>query len=117
MERTCVVDGDCMVLRLTEDLDHHLTEKIRDSIDRMIVERRIRNIVIDFTGTGFMDSSGIGFIMGRYKRIAPWSGTIYVVGLGPALERIFKISGLFSITVRESSVEKAIRKAKGGQPA
>ena len=51
--------------------------------------------------------------MGRYKRIAPYKGRIYVTNLGRGLERIFKIAGLYTITVEKDSVEAALYEAGG----
>lgn len=114
MKQPYVVDDDCLIVRLSEELDHHLTEKIRDTIDEIIVSKRIRYIIIDFKEQSFMDSSGIGFIMGRYKKIAVYQGKIFVVNLGRNLERIFRISGLYTITTPKDSVEKALCDIRGG---
>lgn len=113
MTEPYTVKGDCLIIRFEDELDHHLTEQIRDTIDSIIDRKRIRNIIMDFENQGFMDSSGIGFIMGRYKRIAPYRGRIYVTNLGRGLERIFKIAGLYTITVPKESVESALCEAGG----
>lgn len=113
MSEPYTVKGDCLIIHFENELDHHLTEQIRDTIDSIIDRKRIRNIIMDFENQGFMDSSGIGFIMGRYKRIAPGRGRIYVTNLGRGLERIFKIAGLYTITVPKDSVEAALYEAGG----
>ena len=115
MEKPYTVDDDCLIIHLDEELDHHLTELIRGTIDNIIEGKRIRYIIMDFENRGFMDSSGIGFIMGRYKKIAPYKGSIYVVNMGRGLERIFKIAGLFTITVPKDSVEAALCEVRGGR--
>ena len=115
MNQSYSVDDDCLIIRLQEELDHHFTEQIRDNIDDIIINKRIRYIIIDFKEQSFMDSSGIGFIMGRYKKIAPYHGRIFVVNLGRNLERIFRISGLYTITSVKNSVEKALCEVRGGK--
>ena len=113
MEEPYTVKGDCLIIHFKEELDHHLTEQLRGVIDSIIEKRGIRYIVMDFENQSFMDSSGIGFIMGRYKRIAPYKARIYVTNLGRGLERIFKIAGLYTITVEKDSVEAALYEAGG----
>lgn len=49
------------------ELDHHLADEMRDVIDTIIEERGVRHLIFDFSKISFMDSSGIGLIMGRYK--------------------------------------------------
>ena len=60
-----------LVIGLNTDLDHHLADEIREVIDEVVEERGIRSIIFDFSKVTFMDSSGIGLIMGRYKKNAP----------------------------------------------
>lgn len=58
-----------LVIGLNTDLDHHLADEIREVIDEVVEERGIRSIIFDFSKVTFMDSSGIGLIMGRYKKM------------------------------------------------
>ena len=109
------VEGDCLIIHFEEELDHHVTEQLRDVIDGIIERQGIRYLILDFENQSFMDSSGIGFIMGRYKKIAPYKGRIYVTNLGRGLERIFKIAGLYTITVEKDSVEAALYEAGGNR--
>ncbi len=113
MAEPYTVKGECLIIHFEEELDHHLTEKLRDAIDGVIESRGIRYLILDFENQSFMDSSGIGFIMGRYKRLAPYRGKIYVTNLGRGLERIFKIAGLYTITVEKDSVDAALCEAGG----
>lgn len=117
MEQYYSISDDCLILTLTEELDQHFTERIRDEIDKIIINNRIRYLIFDFKNQNFMDSSGIGFIMGRYKRIALYDGRIYVVNLGRSLERIFSISGLYKITTVQDSIDKALLEIKGRKEA
>lgn len=113
MDDPYVVKGNCLIIHLDKELDHHLTEQLRSPVDEIIDRRGIRYVIMDFENKSFMDSSGIGFIMGRYKKIAPCKGKIYVANLGRGLERIFKIAGLYTITVEKDSVEAALYEAGG----
>ena len=58
--------GQTLVIHLPKELDHHNAEEIKREADRLLGTRNIRSIIFDFEKTSFMDSSGIGMIMGRY---------------------------------------------------
>lgn len=90
-------EGKNLIISLQGDLDHHMSLMIRETIDDKIKANGIENIVFDFQNTTFMDSSGIGLIMGRYKLISKNGGKIQVVNTNSAINRIFEISGLYKI--------------------
>lgn len=97
MKNVMMLEGDRMIIRVGEDLDHHITKELRENIDAMIEKGIVKNLAFDFSTTGFMDSAGIGLIMGRYKKIEPLGGSISIVGTNPAIERIIRISGIHKI--------------------
>lgn len=82
---------------LDGDLDHHMAMLIRIPIDKYINENKIETLTFDFKNVGFMDSSGIGLIMGRYKLLSEKGGKIYVINTSNAINRIFQISGLYKL--------------------
>lgn len=106
---------DCIIVKLHHDLDHHLTEEIRDSIDESIDKFKPRCLIFDFRNVNFMDSSGIGLIMGRYKRIHMIGGTVYVTNLGSNVQRIFSLSGLYKITEQIEDAGSYATTGKGGR--
>jgi stage II sporulation protein AA (anti-sigma F factor antagonist) len=65
--------------------------------DRYIISSKVGNVVFDFERTTFMDSSGIGIIMGRYRKIACFGGRVYAVNAGSRIRRILMLSGLDNI--------------------
>ena len=105
--------GETVTAYLSGELDHHTARAMREAIDNAVELNMPSRLVLNFKNISFMDSSGIGFIMGRYKKIAPCKGKIYVANLGRGLERIFKIAGLYTITVEKDSVEAALCEAGG----
>jgi stage II sporulation protein AA (anti-sigma F factor antagonist) len=108
MAKYCETKDDLIIVRLKGDLDHHVASEIKDEVDGLIVLSRINRIAFDFKNVGFMDSSGIGLIMGRYKKIKATEGEIYVCNLGLAIQRIFKLSGLFKITKHSFEVDHLV---------
>ncbi|MBE7023817.1 MAG: anti-sigma F factor antagonist [Clostridia bacterium] len=89
--------GTTLVAKLGGELDHHTAPKLRDTLDREIALNNTRNIVLDFDGVTFMDSSGIGVIIGRYKQIAALGGKVMIIRVKPQVDKILELSGLKKI--------------------
>ncbi|HIU67319.1 MAG TPA: anti-sigma F factor antagonist [Candidatus Caccomorpha excrementavium] len=107
------VSGDTLVITLKSDLDHHNAASIRECADQLLSQEGIRHVVFDFTGVEFMDSSGIGVIMGRYKQVIFTGGKAAVCGVGAAVDRIFQFSGIYKIIDRYRTAEEAVRALSG----
>ena len=99
------VSGQTMVIRLLEDLDHHNAVYIREMADSFLEKYPINRIIFDFSGVEFMDSSGIGVIMGRYKQMNYVGGTVCVCGIGRNVDRIFQMSGLYKLVKQLDNAE------------
>ena len=67
-ETSYEINQRCLIIRLNDELDHHNAVKIKEKADRIIERNHIKHIIFDFSGANFMDSAGIGVIMGRYKK-------------------------------------------------
>ena len=68
-----------IVVRLFGELDHHSAEKVKSRVEDFIKEKGFINVVFDLSALEFMDSSGIGLILGRYKLVSPLGGSVGVV--------------------------------------
>ncbi len=99
----------CLIIKLSEELDHHNAVSIREKADKLIDRNNIKHIIFDFSGAGFMDSAGIGVIMGRYKKVIFIGGKIAVANVSTAVDRIFRLSGLYKIIEKYDSVEAALK--------
>lgn len=102
------ISGRCLIIMLNEELDHHNAIQIREKADRIIERNHIKHIIFDFSGSSFMDSAGIGVIMGRYKKVIFIGGKIAVASVNSAVDRIFRLSGLYKIIEKYDSVETAL---------
>lgn len=89
--------GETLVVRLCGELDHHYASRIREAVDSSVMVGDVRKIVFDFTGVGFMDSSGIGTIMGRYRLMQAVGGSVCAFGISPQLDKLISISGIKKI--------------------
>ncbi|MFT3983224.1 MAG: anti-sigma factor antagonist [Lachnospiraceae bacterium] len=87
----------CLVIRMPKELDHHQSERIREVADAHIEGTDISHVIFDFEQTEFMDSSGIGVIMGRYKKVAIFGGKVMAIHVNPRMQKIFRISGLHKL--------------------
>ncbi len=111
MEGIMEVKGNTLTIKVPEELDHCRAQEIRQETDRLLIRNQIRHIVFDFSRTGFMDSSGIGVIMGRYRSIRLLGGTVKAVHVGGQVERILRLSGIHKVIRIEKEPES--RREKG----
>ena len=86
--------GGALVVKLYGDIDQHCVSEIRDDIDRQIAIRNINSLIVDLGGVEFMDSSGIGMIMGRYKNMVSRGGKMMLVRPQPQVDKVLELSGI-----------------------
>lgn len=96
MEDFKVIDN-CLMIKLPEEVDHHKSTFIGERADWFIVKENVSHVVFDFEDTKFMDSSGIGIIMGRYKKISCFGGKVFIIHPDKQIRRILNMSGLQKI--------------------
>lgn len=83
--------------KITEEIDHHTTEKIRRRMDNEITRYMPRKVVFDFNQVTFMDSAGIGMLIGRYKMMKMLGGSTELVNVKPSIKKIFEMCGVLKI--------------------
>lgn len=88
---------DCLVIKVSGELDHHSSEKIRNEADNRIIRNRIKQLIFDFTDLSFMDSSGIGVVIGRYKLMKGCGGTVAIVTENTAVNKLLAMAGISGI--------------------
>lgn len=91
------VQENCLTIYLPGDLDHHNAEEIKREADRLIERGHIRYVIFDFKETEFCDSSGIGVIMGRYKKVCMFGGEVWAAHTNERIKKILKMSGATKI--------------------
>lgn len=99
--------GSVLVIMPTQDLDHCCAVQVRQEADGQIEQGGALHLLFDFSKIHFMDSSGIGVIMGRYKKVIFQGGNIACCGVGPEIDRILTVSGLYRIMPRFGNREAA----------
>lgn len=101
------------LIKFFGEIDHHYTEEIREKIDREFKKSSAKNILFDFSEVGFMDSSGIGMIIGRYKLAKERGGETICFGLKENTKKIFQMSGLLKLIKCFKTKDDAINIALG----
>jgi len=95
---TKYVDMDkLLIFEITEEIDHHTTEKIRRKMDNEIQRYMPKKIIFDFNKVTFMDSAGIGMLIGRYKEVRRLGGVAELINVKPSIKKIFEMCGLLKI--------------------
>lgn len=94
-----------LIVKLEGELDQCMADRIRGQIDCGLLQDGVKNIVFDFSKVTFMDSSGIGMILKRYKQIKKLGGMLYVIGCDKTLLRLIKLSGLEKLIVLQDKME------------
>jgi len=92
--------GNTLTVRLKDELDHSASIALRSKLDHLLADRQIRSLVLDLQHLKFMDSSGIGFIIGRYKLMAKRGGSVMVKNASRHMDRIFEMAGLYRLVER-----------------
>ncbi len=97
MEEDFRVIDNYLMIRMPTEIDHHKSVNISSKADRFILSKEVENIVFDFSQTTFMDSSGIGILVGRYKKISCFGGKVYAVHTDSRIRRILLLAGVENI--------------------
>lgn len=97
-----------LIVRLKGELDHHTAETVKTRMEEAIERGNSNNIILSMKQLSFMDSSGLGVILGRYKQVSAKGGKMVVCDVNPAVQRLFQMSGLFKILAMEENEQTAI---------
>lgn len=94
---TYILADSVLIIGLPKEVDDHVCKGIREETDEYISKGKIQKLIFDFSKTEFMDSSGIGILLGRYKRMHYMGGEVLVTGEDAKIRRLLKISGVYQV--------------------
>ena len=94
MKVDITADEQCIYAKIQGEIDHHNAKAIREEIDAHIQRLQSPKVVLDFSAVTFMDSSGIGLVMGRYRLVNAYGGKVEVAGTSSSIRRVMKMAGL-----------------------
>ncbi|MBQ7387493.1 MAG: anti-sigma factor antagonist [Clostridia bacterium] len=86
--------GGNLTARICCELDHHTVRRIREKTDSRLFRDKPERLTLDFSGVGFMDSSGIGLILGRVETASAVGATVCITGASPMLMKLLRLSGI-----------------------
>lgn len=98
-----------LIIRLVGELDHHTAELVREQVEEKMESSEIQHILLNLEELTFMDSSGLGVILGRYKQIAQRGGQMIICAISPMVYRLFEMSGMFKILKIVDSEQEALK--------
>ncbi len=92
-------EENTVIARLSGEVDHHTAKAIREDIDLAIDRHHPKQLILDYDGVTFMDSSGIGLVMGRYKIVKPYGGSVIIENTGNQIKKVMRLAGLDRLAV------------------
>jgi len=103
-------EKNCLLVAIFGEIDISITDSLREDIDRALDNYGSVQLVIDLSGVDFIDSSGLGVILGRYKRLAGKGGKVILAGARPQVKKVLELSGLLNLMEEYNSADEVINK-------
>ncbi len=89
-----IFSQDKLFIRMRGEIDHHSAKAIREEIDRELIYYRAKTVILDLTNIEFMDSSGLGLILGRYAKTKALGGSLQISGPNKNAKKILMLAGI-----------------------
>jgi stage II sporulation protein AA (anti-sigma F factor antagonist) len=106
------IDDGILEIKLTGEIDHHSAVSVRSEIDGLIFDLRPQRVVLDLSEISFMDSSGLGLIMGRYALIKDFGGTLSLRAPTVAVMKILTLAGMERMIKIEKGIKEEVKNEK-----
>lgn len=100
--------GQVLIIHLPRELDNHNCRNLKYETDLLLAENYINKVVFDFSRTEFMDSSGIGILLNRYKQMIRSGGKVTIYGVGAQVNRILAVGGISKLIEHYDTKEAAV---------
>lgn len=106
------IRGSAVLARLSGEIDLAAADTLRNSLEvEMENNSWVRNLIINFGGVTYIDSSGLGVLLGRYRKVIKKGGNVFIVGAVPQVRKILEMSGLLRVMPECSSEAEALKRA------
>ena len=103
------VANNALVVKFIGDVDNLVCASYKSKLETIINENKYKKVIMDFSNVSFIDSSGLGLILGRYNQLKKHNGNLYMTGVNKQTEKIFNIAGIWTITNRYDNLEQALK--------
>ncbi len=97
MELTCKTTGRALVASLSGELDHHNAARVRGELESRFAAAGLQNLIFDLAELSFMDSSGLGILIGRFKTVSALGGEVRIAAPSEQAERLLRLAGIHKI--------------------
>lgn len=97
MDIRAFIDNDTLHIMLNGELDEYTSTYIREVLDNELESREYNDVIFDLSNLEFMDSTGIGVLIGRYKKLKNSNKKVYISNPSASIEKIFNMSGIYEI--------------------
>ena len=104
------LNGVNLIVHLPGELDYHSVRTLPQDIELLFGEYEIRRIIFDFSAVTFMDSSGIGAVLGRYKRMCERDGDITLYGMNRRTRKLLEMAGVGKLAAMYEKKEEALKR-------
>lgn len=91
------VEGQALIYEMPKELDHHVAQHLCSRLDTLIETHSVTELILDFSKTEFMDSSGVGVVIGRSRNLKFRGGKVYAMNMGRRVKMLFQSAGLNKI--------------------
>lgn len=108
MNYTIKKEKNYLVVSVTGEIDISVTDSIRDDVDKALYDYGLYQIIFDLNEVEFIDSSGLGVILGRYKKVSSKGGKVYLVGAKPQVQKVLELSGLLRLMEEYPSISSLL---------
>ncbi len=114
MKIKCICKNNVLIVSVRGDIDHGSAAAIKANIANEITKNKTNKVILNMENVDFMDSSGIGMLIGRYKEMMLINGEIVITGVSEYADKILKLSGLYKLIKRFENIDEALAYFKGG---
>src|SRR5574344_1251141 len=97
-------EKDSLAVLLSGEIDHHSSQRMREEIDTVAREQHPQELILDFSRVDFMDSSGIGLVLGRYRLMQELEGKLVLRNLPAQIRRVMRVAGIENLDIRQEEL-------------
>ena len=101
-------DGMTLIIRVDREIDHFVADRIRQEFEKKFMRGSVKNVIFDMSGVEFMDSSGIGMIIGRYTKVKCVGGRVFLCAVPEKIDLLLKMAGVYTVVDRYDTVKQAL---------
>lgn len=114
MDISTDIEGNFLLVRIRGDLDMHTVPQFKEKVTSHMENNQLDNLILNLKEVNFIDSTGVGAILGRYRNLKANDGDLILVGVNPPVKRILKLSGVLQLISVFSSEKEILKELKGG---